>query len=148
MGQPTGAGWPSRWKSEGLEEGESRPWLAECAFALSLLAFLGTVPHLPSSFQQPFPHQWVRKEDGNALCHKTCQGLCLLSWDFPAVLQRTIELSLSSKAKSIIKIQVDRSHSLPLKYTIASIACRRGLRGGRSGGRCLTTNLHWVSYVC
>lgn len=149
LGQPAGAGWDSRWKCKALEEGESGPCLADCAFALPVLAFPGTAPHRLSSFQQPFPHQWVRREGGNALCHKTSQRFCLLFWVFPAVLQRNIELSLSSKAKSIITIQVNRSHSVTLKYTIASMARRRGSGGGRTGGRCLLLQMFagWAMYA-
>lgn len=41
LGQPTWAGWPSRWKSGGLEEGESRSCLVACAFALPPACFSG-----------------------------------------------------------------------------------------------------------
>lgn len=89
-------------------ESSDPAWLPVCLH-FPLLAFLGMAPPLPSSFRQPFPCSWVSREGGNALCCKTSHGPCLLSWGFSAVLQRNVELSLSSKAKSIIKVRVDRS---------------------------------------
>lgn len=142
--QSEGEGWGSCQEPVGPVAGNLKNWrresqnpaLLSVLFASPCLLFWAQGHLSCHPFSSPFPASGLEGRVGTHCC-KTSQGLCLLSWDFPAVLQINVEFSLSNKTKPIIKIPVNRSHSIALKYTTASPACKSGSGGGRSG-----------SYIC
>ena len=96
-----------------MEEGEARPCLAECVFVLPPACFPGRGAPSPVMLSAA-----LSPPVGTPCVVKLSQGLCLLTWGFPAGQQGNVEQSLPSKARSIAEIQVDNFEMDSCEYCV------------------------------